>query len=115
MINKKYIDVGEFRKLGYLQELNRRFLHPLGLALEITIDKNGNECLGGILDSREDDIGYVFDLNASSADRIDKFRMKHKFIESEISLRSRARINKFGCDSIIEPIPSKGKLWNEKE
>lgn len=30
-----YIDIIEFQDEGYLHELNRRFLHPLGLALEI--------------------------------------------------------------------------------
>lgn len=29
------IDAGEFRDRGYLQEVNRRFLHPLGMALEV--------------------------------------------------------------------------------
>lgn len=31
------MDPDEFRELGYLQELNRTFLHPLGLALSIKI------------------------------------------------------------------------------
>lgn len=30
----KYMDVEEFRELGYLQEANRLFFHPVGLALE---------------------------------------------------------------------------------
>lgn len=30
----KYLDMDEFRDGGYLQEVNRRFFHPLGLALE---------------------------------------------------------------------------------
>ena len=34
----KYIDVNEFIEEGYLQELNRRFLHPLGLALTVAAD-----------------------------------------------------------------------------
>jgi hypothetical protein len=29
----------DFRDKGYLQEVNRKFLHPLGLALGIAIDK----------------------------------------------------------------------------
>lgn len=29
------MDVEEFRELGYLQEVNRRVLHPLGLALSV--------------------------------------------------------------------------------
>lgn len=38
----KRIDVAEFRSEGYLQEVNRRFLHPLGLALEVTrVDDEG--------------------------------------------------------------------------
>lgn len=31
----KYIDVAEFRELGFLQEANRQFFHPLGLALSV--------------------------------------------------------------------------------
>jgi hypothetical protein len=30
----KHMDLGEFRDLGFLQEANRQFFHPLGLALE---------------------------------------------------------------------------------
>lgn len=41
----KRITAREFRQLGYLQELNRRFLHPLGLALEAQFD-NCPECVG---------------------------------------------------------------------
>ena len=38
-INKmKYMNIKEFRDTGYLHELNRLFLHPLGLAMEISID-----------------------------------------------------------------------------
>lgn len=33
----KRMPVNEFRDDGYLQEVNRRFLHPLGLALEVTV------------------------------------------------------------------------------
>jgi hypothetical protein len=33
----KRIDIQEFRERGYLQEVNRRLLHPLGLALEIAV------------------------------------------------------------------------------
>lgn len=34
----KYLGVDEFREIGYLQELNRTFLHPLGLALEDAVN-----------------------------------------------------------------------------
>jgi hypothetical protein len=45
----KYIDIKEFREKGYLQELNRQFLHPLGLALEVVIHEDGTESLGRVL------------------------------------------------------------------
>lgn len=54
------IDVAEFRERGYLHELNRRFLHPLGLALEVLRDADGNEQLGGIWDYRDDPEGINF-------------------------------------------------------
>ncbi len=40
------IDIKEFREKGYLQEVNRRFFHPLGLALEIIIKDDKIERLG---------------------------------------------------------------------
>ncbi len=54
------ISIKEFREKGYLQELNRLFLHPLGLALEINIDTDGTEKLGGVWDYRDDDDGIRF-------------------------------------------------------
>lgn len=33
----KYMDVAEFRELGFLQEANRQFFHPLGLALSVAV------------------------------------------------------------------------------
>ena len=57
----KRIDIKEFRKIGYLQELNRQFLHPLGLALEIAVNKlTGEEKLNGIRDYRDDPEGIIF-------------------------------------------------------
>ena len=64
----KYISVKEFREFGFLQELNRCFLHPLGLALSIEINEDGSESLGPIWDSREDPEGFCFDY----AHRVDK-------------------------------------------
>lgn len=32
-----YISIEEFRDFGFLQELNRKFLHPMGLAVEVRL------------------------------------------------------------------------------
>jgi hypothetical protein len=38
----KHIPIEEFRRLGFLQEANRLFFHPHGLALEVTVvDEDG--------------------------------------------------------------------------
>lgn len=68
----KHIDVAEFRRLGYLQEVNRRLLHPLGLALAVGVDDDGVERLRGVWDCRDDPEGIRFDgpLDAEAADRI---------------------------------------------
>lgn len=56
----KRMPIKEFRELGLLQELNRQFLHPLGLALEVVIE-DGEERLGGVWDFRGDGEGIVYD------------------------------------------------------
>lgn len=80
LYNKSYIDIKEFREKGYLQELNRLFLHKLGLALEV--GSNGNEdIILGIIDIRNE--GSFFDINDSSKERIKSFKDKETFIKSE--------------------------------
>ena len=56
------IDIAGFREQGFLQEANRQFFHPLGLALEvITNDETGEvERLGGIWDYRDDPEGILY-------------------------------------------------------
>lgn len=55
----KYIDIKEFVDSGYLHEINRQFLHPLGLGLQVS--KSGSEWrLDKIVDSRDDSKGITF-------------------------------------------------------
>jgi len=56
----KRMTVKEFRRLGFLQELNRQFLHPLGLALEVIVNEDGSESLGEVWDYRSDEEGIRF-------------------------------------------------------
>jgi hypothetical protein len=56
----KRIDIKEFREFGFLHEINRLFLHPLGMALEVEIWDDGTEKLGGIWDYRDDPEGIIF-------------------------------------------------------
>jgi hypothetical protein len=97
----KRINIKEFREKGYLQELNRRFLHPLGLALEI-IDDNGIETLGGIWDYREDKEGMYYDISNSDIERKNRFIKNKLFIDNEFEQRFKERKNILGFD--IEPL-----------
>jgi hypothetical protein len=36
---EKHLDIKKFRDIGYVQEVNRQFFHPLGLALEIKVNE----------------------------------------------------------------------------
>ena len=56
----KRIDIKEFREMGLLSEVNRAFFHPLGLALEVIVEEDGTEKLGGIWDYREDPEGMLY-------------------------------------------------------
>lgn len=57
----KTMSVKEFREMGYLQELNRQFLHPLGLAIEVILEDDGTERFGQVWDCRDDPEGVIYD------------------------------------------------------
>lgn len=97
----KYLDLNEFMSEGYLQEVNRLFFHPLGLALELQMDDETNTIkLSGIWDQRDDPEGIRFackdiaDMNRKIA--------KAGRIEQLISTRSIIRKNKLGFN--VQPL-----------
>lgn len=71
MSDKKYMDIKEFREEGYLQELNRNFLHPLGLAIEVVILADGTERFGQVWDSRDDPEGIIFGAGVIEQAKVD--------------------------------------------
>jgi len=88
------IDIAEFRRLGYLQELNRRFLHPCGLALEVVIEEDGSEAFGGVWDYRDDPDGMLF-----ADGEID--RVKVATVQAEIE-KHRA-VREAECGDVVQP------------
>lgn len=57
----KRINPKEFQEFGYLQEVNRQFLHPLGLALEVIVNnETGEVSFGGVWDIRDEPEGMRF-------------------------------------------------------
>lgn len=57
-LSQASLDLDEFRNDGYLQEVNRRFFHPLGLALAVVY---GNQEQLVVLDYRHDPEGVRYD------------------------------------------------------
>lgn len=90
----KRIDIKEFREKGFLQEVNRQFFHPLGLALEVVInDEDGTESLGGIWDYRDDPEGVFFGQDMISADKAEHvINLKSSKIETRIAASTKYNI-----------------------
>lgn len=56
------IDFKEFVDEGFLQEANRQFFHPLGLAISVEFNEDGEPLgFGGIWDYRDDPEGLYYD------------------------------------------------------
>lgn len=94
--NIKRIDPKEFVKKGYLQELNRQFLHPLGLALEVII-RDGNYEIGGVWDFRNNPEGKLFHT-------VDKKQHKEKANLVQKELKAKAKVRKKRYGFVIQPI-----------
>jgi hypothetical protein len=100
----KKMSIKEFREIGFLQELNRRFLHPLGMALEVTVDdKTGEEALGRIWDCRDDPEGVLYALQNSEQERIVKFLEKRAKVQAIMDVKKDERQRNLGF--FVEPIP----------
>ena len=89
----KRMTVKEFRDKGFLQEVNRQFFHPLGLALEVIVKceemplagDTGEMLFGGILDYRDNPEGMLFAsgvldmLKAREVDQEKQAHLKYRF------------------------------------
>lgn len=84
----KYIDLQEFRESGFLQEANRLFFHPRGLAMSVEVDDDGHvTALGGIWDYREDAEGITYgddQITQEKAELVETERIRHLAVRSEM-------------------------------
>jgi hypothetical protein len=85
----KRADIKELRKLGLIFEINRTVLHPLGLALEVTIHDDGTEELSGVWDCRDDPEGVAFG-DDTWKDGFAKLKAAQEWIQSRIHARYEA-------------------------
>jgi hypothetical protein len=81
------MDPVKFKDDGYLQEVNRRFLHILGLSLGFAIGEDGGTQVV-IYDQRNDMQGMIFPDGLLQKRKVD-------FINAEFEKRSRIRQQAF--------------------
>jgi hypothetical protein len=100
---RKFVIPAVLQSDGYLQEVNRRFFHPLGMALAVTSYPDGAQVISGVIDARDDPEGYVFDLSSWPDPAMARrdFHEKAVVIENEWDLRSAVREERFGW--VVQP------------
>jgi len=100
----KYMDWDEFLSGGFLQEANRAFFHPLGLALEVNVDDEG-KCLGvsSIWDYRDDPEGmrYGWELEDEAALAVTCAKASNVYAQWHDKAESRKRLLGY----VIQPLP----------
>lgn len=90
------VDGAELQRLGYLQEVNRRFFHPLGLAFAWFPDQSG---ILAVLDHRADPEGVGFAPGMLDAD---VSRMRADYVDGERASRVARRVSVFGA--VVQPL-----------
>lgn len=93
----KRIDIREFRELGLLQEVNRLFFHPRGLALEVWEESDGSMSLGGIWDARDDPEGVLYVADPDGGGMSDESIRERAVYAAESLERHRVAREVFGC------------------
>lgn len=83
----------EFVSLGLLQEINRQFLHPMGLALSVKIEEDGSMEFAEIWDYRNDPEGLIFDESVTADP---EFKRKINTVKELIESKKKHREENLG-------------------
>lgn len=93
----RQLPIEEFVETGLLQEVNRQFFHPLGLALAVESEDGHPARLAYIIDCRDDPEGIVF--NDFTPEQVARGRA----VLAEQERRDASRRELLGFE--IEPLP----------
>lgn len=105
MSGMKCIDIQEFRDFGFLQELNRQFLHPLGMALVVSMDTEtpgASWTLHSVYDYRDDPEGMIFDFSGDdemNAERLARAERVKDFAAAKHETRQKL------LGYVVQPVP----------
>lgn len=98
----KWVDLKEFINEGYLQELNRRFLHPLGMALAFSLEESGEIKLKGVQDYRDDPEGMSFGVFSSEELKQQERLRKKQNVDKLWAERESSRVEALGF--MVQPL-----------
>lgn len=99
----KLLDPKEFMEFGYLQEVNRKFFHPLGLSLIVDVDSDsGSVTLSSIKDDRDDLEGVIFDT-----EKMESAKFLEKAVRVHEEFKKRAEVREKALGYVIQPLPEK--------
>lgn len=96
------VDLAAFLERGFLQEVNRQWFHPRGLALSVRTKEDGSQHLE-LLDDSDDREGWIFDWQGMSAEERADSRDKARRVEVSDAHRRPYRLAVLGFWE--QPIP----------
>ena len=104
-MGRQYMNAQDFREEGFLQEVNRQFFHPLGLALAVYVDDEGfDDCFSvSIWDARDDPEGWFFaehELSQEKADKVETLMESKRVTRNIILGHDKTDASIFGCEPI---------------
>ena len=99
----KRMSAEKFRRCGLLQEINRLFLHPRGLALEVIVEDDNIYRFGEVWDYRDDLEGIVFDGGMLANE--DAYA-KARFVKQLYLDHLMHRVQLFGTPDGVQPLES---------
>lgn len=82
------LPLSELVSFGFLQEANRGFFHPLGLALAVVVEDDGSFSELKVFDYRDDPEGVLYSFKGDEQDAIEKASRVALLRESKAAVRT---------------------------
>lgn len=112
--NPKLVPLTDLQKDGIIQEINRRFLHPLGMAISYVTDGPDEGLLGELWDYRDDPEGMAFVITDDNiTEMLGKAQAFQEMVNEIQANNSEGRLNLFG--SLVQPISIYPRKSNGEE
>lgn len=102
----KHMSLRELLEEGFVQEANRQFFHPRGLALCVGVNRRGRATELTVWDYREDAEGITFGEGVMTREKAEK-------VEAELDRHAPRRLELF-AGSVIQPLPPNAEVKDDE-